>query len=280
MRSFLAIICTCFCASFTVAIEVTDGSGRVFDFEKPPRTVALAPVVNDLIFELGAENNLIAVSAFSDTRGKNIKKIGSAYGLDWEMLIKLKPELVICSYLNDDSLRTRFERCGIRYLCLHKEGLVNIVKDIRLLGAIFFKQSNAEILAKKFEDSIKQNSNYPKLRAFFLTGSVVAGHGSFVSDVLHVAGFENCAEKISIPWPVPSREFIVRENPDVLFFTAYDEDSKRDMFNKIRSDSAWRATNAVKNNRIYFVPFNDIILPSFRVVNAIEFIRKTRGTMK
>ena len=280
MRRLFAIIYILFCAFVCFAIEVVDGSGRCFSFKNSPKVVSIAPVVTDLIFAIGAEDNLLAVSAFCDTQGMNIKRIGSSFGLDWEKLVELNPELVICSYVRDNSLRSRLQECGIKYLCLNEEGLANTASDIRLLGKIFSKQVNAEKLARKFEDTIKKQTKGNRPKAIFLLGSVAAGAGSFVGDVLKAGGFENCVDKISSPWPVLSREFILGENPDVLFFTASSEIQREFVLSNIKDDIAWKNTNAVKNNRIYFVPFDDIILPSVRVLNAIEHIRKIRDNLK
>ena len=280
MRRFFAIIYTLFVACVCFAIEVVDGTGNCFSFKRPPKVVSIAPAVTDLIFAIGAEDNLLAVSAFCDTRGKNIKRIGSSFGLDWEKLVELNPELVICSYIGDDSLRSRLKECGIKYLCLNNEGLANIVRDIRLLGEFFSKRCKAEKLARKFEDTIKNEPKGNRPRAIFLLGSVAAGPGSFVGDVLKSGGFENCVDKISSPWPLLSREFILGENPDVLFFTASSENQREFVLSKLKDDIAWRHSNAVKNNHIFFVPFDDIILPSVRVLNAIEQIRKIRDELK
>jgi len=280
MKLFLCIVFLFAIAFRSFAIDVVDGKGERFSFGKPPHAIAIAPVVTDIIFAIGAEENLLAVSAFSDTKGKSIQKVGSAYGLDWEKIISLNPDVVICSYLNDDSIAERLKKCGIKHIYLHKEGLINIPKDIRLLGGIFGKEKEANAIAMRMENTIKTANFENKYKALFLFGNVAAGRGSFVSDVLNVSGFENCAEKINSPWPVLPREFIVKENPDVIFLTTYDEQSKVSILNTLKSDIAFSSTSAVKNNRIYFVPFNDIILPSVRVVNAIELLRSIRRQMK
>ncbi len=281
MRLLLLTVCLCLCTITSVAVEVDNGYGQVLNFSKPPKTIALAPVVSDIIFELGAEENLIAVSSYTDTRGKNIQTIGSAYGLDWEKLIALNPDLVICSYIQDDFICKRLQTCGIKYMRLHKEGLANIPKDIRLLGKVFFKTSKANDIADKFENLVNTPTSPSNLKAIFLLGNVAAGRGSFVSDVLKAGGFKNCVEKISSPWPVVSREFVLGENPDVIFIATHlNQTEYSKILQQLNDDIAWSATNAVKNKRVYFVPFNDIILPSVRVVNTINYIRKIKDQIK
>ncbi len=275
MRYFFTFVLLFFC-SIVSAVEIVDGKGARFSFSKPPKTASLAPVVSDLIFALGAEDNLVAVSAFCDTRRKDIARIGTIFGVDWERVVKLSPELAIVSHTQDSAVAERLKACGIKCVSLHKESLSGIVDDIVMLGQIFDCQKRAKELADKFRLQLDNPYEGEKVRALFLFSDVAAGKGAFVADMLNLCGFENCADDIGVPWPILSREFILEKNPQVVFIASLDTTENARVLARLRSDSAWHSTDAVKNLKVFFVPLNDVILPSVRVLNAIEFFRKTR----
>ena len=275
MRFFLSVVfafftSVCFCA------EIIDGDGRVLQISENPRIVPITPVVAEIIFELGAEKNLVVLPSFVDNRGKQLDVIGSAYGLDWERIIKLSPDVVISSFIQDKTIQKKCEQFGIRFVYMHKEGLQNIPKDIRLLGKICGKQRCAEELATNFEREISFVSIDKKIPAFFLMATVAAGKGSYISDIMKLCGFENCADKTGSTWPVLAREFILKENPEALFVAYFSEFQKKTMSEFLHTDSAWKNVNAVKKSKIYFIPISDIILPDTRVLRAIKTMRNAK----
>ncbi len=275
MRFFLTFGLIFFCGWLS-AIEIVDGRGMRHNFSTSPKAVALAPVVTDLIFAIEAEDNLLAVSAFSDTRGKDIKKIGSIFGADWEKIVVIAPDVVIIPYTMDDGVAKRLDKIGIKCVSLHKESLSGIADDIVMLGEIFSRREKAKFLAEQFQRKLNNPHLAEKIRCAFLFSSVAAGKGSFVSDALNLCGFKNCADKTNSPWPILSREFILGENPQALFLAADSEAHFNREFERLRADPAWRSTDALKNGRVYFVPLNDIVLPSVRVLNAINLFEKAR----
>ena len=267
--------------AFTLrASEIVDGRGVRHSFSTPPKAVSLAPSITDMIFEIGAQEYLVAVSAFSDIRGEKIECVGSVFGIDWEKLVSLKPDVVIVPNVQDSAIAQRLSQCGIKCIYLHKEGAISIAEDLVLFGEIFCKQSKAQALANEFQKELSNRHNGDKVRALFLFSSVSAGKGSFVSDILNLCGFENCADKTNATWPILSREFILTENPDVLFVVSSSPQQQKYELARLRSDIAWSATKAVSNNNVYFIKYDDIILPSVRVLNAIKYLRNVRKAFK
>ncbi len=275
MRKILTL-CLMLFGGYLSAVEIVDGRGIRHNFSTPPKTASLAPVVTDLIFLLEAEDNLVAISAFSDARGMKIEKVGSIFGADWERIVSIAPEVVIMPYTMDDGIAKRLSGIAVKCVSLHKESLSGIVDDIIMLGDIFSREEKASFFAEQFRRELNNPYQGDKVRCAFLFSSVAAGKGSFVSDALNLCGFENCADKTNSPWPILSREFILGENPQVLFLAASNEAIFNSELARLRADSAWRSTDAVKKGKVFFVPLEDIVLPSVRVLNAINLFKKVR----
>ena len=280
MRRIAAVVFL-FCLSLMSAgaqVEIIDGKGRKVQIPKKPTAVTITPVATDFVFSVGAGDNLLAVSSFSPTHGRNLPQVGSVFGLDFEKVVALNPDVVISGLVSDDFIRARLERCGVKFVYLHGEGLDNIEKNIRLVGKIFGRDAEAGKIAADFVLRTKPVETKKPKRALFIFSSVAAGRGSYVSDLMSRCGFENCAEEANTQWPVLQREFVVKANPEVLFVAFMNPEDKAGALERLRSDIAWRATDAVIKNNIYFVDAADIILPSARVVNAVDtFMRAFRA---
>ena len=89
-------------------------------------------------------------------------------------------------------------------------------------------------------------------------------------------GFENIADKIGKPWVILPREFVVRENPEAVFAAASSESEKTGILHALGRDKAWKNTSAVKNKKIFFIPYSEIILPDAGALNAARRIINAR----
>lgn len=274
----LAAVFVLFAAAVSAfAAEVVDGNGRRVVLPENPRAVAISPAVVDVVVWAGARKNLVAVSAYSYIGGDSLPVVGTSYCLDWERVILLKPDVVITSNIRDEGIERRLARFGIKCVYLHKEGLANIPEDVHLAGEIFGTRAAAEAAAERFERAVLRKHSGAKIPALFLFGSVAAGKGSYVSDLLSNFGFENCADKTGAAWPVLTREFVLRENPRALFVVVASPEQAAGEIARLRADSVWGGIDAVRNNRVYFVDMEKIIIPSPRVEAAAELLQKARG---
>ncbi len=274
----LAAVFVLFAAAVSAfAAEVVDGNGRRVVLPENPRAVAISPAAVDVVVWAGARKNLVAVSAYSYIGGDSLPVVGTSYCLDWERVILLKPDVVITSNIRDEGIERRLARFGIKCVYLHKEGLANIPEDVRLAGEIFGTRAAAEAAAERFERAVLRKHSGSKIPALFLFGSVAAGKGSYVSDLLSNFGFENCADKTGAAWPVLTREFVLREKPRALFVVVASPEQAAGELARLRADRVWGGIDAVRNNRVYFVDMEKIIIPSPRVEAAAELLQKARG---
>ena len=239
--------------------------------------MAISPAAVDVVVWAGARKNLVAVSAYSYIGGDSLPVVGTSYCLDWERVILLKPDVAITSNIRDEGIERRLARFGIKCVYLHKEGLANIPEDVRLAGEIFGTRAAAEAAAERFERAVLRKHSGAKIPALFLFGSVAAGKGSYVSDLLSNFGFENCADKTGAAWPVLTRECVLRENPRALFVVVASPEQAAGELARLRADRVWGGIDAVRNNRVYFVDMEKIIIPSPRVEAAAELLQKARG---
>lgn len=256
------------------ARTVIDARGGKFEFSSVPKVATLIPAVTESIFALGAGDSLVADSIFCSypEKAKTKVKIGSFLNPDYERIAELKPDVFILPRLSDDRIESRLKKLGIRCFFLHAEGLENISKDILLLGELLQRQQEAAAIAKDIESATAKTCD--GRRAMFMFGSMAAGKGSFIGDVMEACGLKNCCDSIGKPWPVPSREFIIAANPQIVFVEYSSESEKRSLAEHYRSDPAWRSTDAVRKNLICFMPRDVVTIPSCRVIETVNMMRE------
>lgn len=75
---------------------------------------------------------------------------------------------------------------------------------------------------------------------------MTAGPGSFLHELVELAGGENIAGDADNPWPVFSEELVIERDPQVVILTSYN-------LEEALSRPAWQATSAFKNGHVYEV---------------------------
>lgn len=264
-----------FLAPLSRGYEAVDALGRKFEFSKPPVCATIVPAVTQNIFAIGADSFLVANSRFCvyPEGAKRKIKLGGYIDPDYEKIAELKPEIFILPSTADSRVERRLAKLGIKCFVLNAEGIENIAADIRLLGALFDKRSEAEKRAAEFERLISRSDEGRGRSALFMFGKMAAGKGSFVGGLLEACGLKNCAEKIGRPWAELPREFILSARPEILFVEYENEEVRAELEKYYKTDGVWRATPAVKNSMICFVPRNFVIIPSSRVGEALKLMR-------
>jgi len=281
MRVFFAALVFCAFAHGLSAYKVKDARGVEFEFAAPPKVATIVPSVTEIIFAIGADENLLADSRYCVyPDGAKLKpKIGGYIDPDYEKIALLKPELFVLPGVKDSRMQERLAKFSIPCFLLHREGLENISADVRMMGELFQKRARAEEIAEKIDALVREreaNKKIPdskKMRALFLFGNMAAGAGSYVGDLLEVCGFANCAAAAGKPWPALSREFLLKSNPEIVFVAVETEAERKEFETLITSDPVWRAVAAVKNGRVHFIPRDAVIVPAPRVVEAVALMK-------
>ncbi len=272
--AFFYIVLMSICPSMLLAERtVSDALGNSFALSSEDfKIVSLCPSVTESIFAIGADDRLSACSRFCrfPKEAADKPKVGGFFDPDFEKIAALKPEFVVIPDTANAVLVNRLRSMGIKIFFLNKEGLANIAANLRLLGVLMNRSDNAETAARKIENAISANASNPFVlkRVFLMFDKMAAGRTSFAGEALEAAGFENCAAEDS-SWPVPNPEFIISANPQILILEKKASDSEDALLARYRKDGVWRATDAVKNSRIYFIDSDLISIPGPRMADAI-----------
>jgi vitamin B12 transport system substrate-binding protein len=190
------------------------------------RIIALAPHLVELLYDLGAENQIIATSTFADypASAKQILRVGDHSRLQIEKIIQLKPDLIIAWKSGNplDDL-ARLESYGIRVEYSDPKVLDDVAHDLRWLGELVGRQNKAESLATDYENHLNRIrdtfSGLSQITTFFEIWpsplQSVSGQ-SWPQQQLEVCGAANIIQNKHENYPSISLEQVLTNLPQII----------------------------------------------------------------
>jgi cobalamin transport system substrate-binding protein len=270
------------------SITITDVAGRQVTLSGiPQRIISLAPSNTEILFALGAGSNVVAVDDFTDypAEAKSLPKIGGTSDkYNFEQIVALKPDVIFAAGITSPDALKKLDDLKLNVVIL---GVVNttfdsILTDIQLAGQITGRVDQA----KQLTDSMKQRVAavqakiataktkprvYWELDATDPTKPFTVGPGTFVNDIITMAGGLNVFANAGSPYPQVSAEQVVAANPEVIILpdAAYGI-----TIDSVLSRPGWQKIDAIKNKHVY--PIDDALVsrPGPRVVDGIEAAAK------
>ena len=240
----------------------------------PKRIISLAPSVTELLFAIEAGPQIVAVTKLCNypPPAVNIAKIGDIT-IDYERLMLLKPDLVVAEdSLNSEALK-KLSDLKIRVLSIKNSSLRDISKNLRLLGQVTGKKVQGEIQARRIEQGLKSLRNISlKLKtrpSVFIElwdqPLMTAGPGTFLDDVIWLAGGNNIGRTLTVSFPAISHEMVLEKNPDIIVLANINADIE-----KVQSRPGWKNLQAVKRKRVYLINPDIIVRPGPRLLDGTK----------
>ncbi|TLD83034.1 ABC transporter substrate-binding protein [Helicobacter trogontum] len=192
---------------------------------KKMRIIALDPASIEILYLLGAEDNIVAIANLQHSNIEPVEKtsklasVGSFSNPSIEKIVLLKPDLVILSSYSL-GLKEKLEALGIKSLYIEAKRIEDIKTNITTLATLVHKESQGKQLNAQMEqDFIALQESPLQGKAIFLyaTNPLMAfTDNSSIADVLRLIGLENATPQSDIKRPIISAEHIVKANPDYL----------------------------------------------------------------
>ena len=224
----------------------------------PERVVTLAPSYDETLIELGLKDKIVGVTTSSDylKELKAVERVGLYMKPNIEKIVSLRPDLVLAtSFIAEKSTVAKLSALGIKVVVIEMQKTEDIFAGIKQLGDIFRIQKRAQELIAVMNDVIKQTKReterLPRPRVYVETGYdplFTCGRGSFIHDLIEMAGGDNIAAEIKQPFPRISSEFILSKDPEVIILPYMGRTFGKEALKK---RNGWQNISAVKNTRIY-----------------------------
>src|ERR1700683_1098275 len=244
------------------------------------RIVSLVPSVTETLFALGAGDQVVGVSLYDDypPEATRLPKVGSFLTPNIEAIAALRPTLVIGRGISSNQRELRaLHSMGYETLMVNDDSLTQIEQSIRLIGDRIGKHDAANAIVNSIETSVSEVREklraFPARRALMLVGHqpiVAVGPGTYLDDLLKIAGAENIADASAQQWPRLSIEYIMAMRPEVIL----DGQMGSDPHAPSRFWQTYRTIPAVKQDRVIGYPEDPTLHPGPRVGATLERLAK------
>ncbi len=242
------------------------------------KIISLAPHITELLFSLGVGKRIVGTVSYSDypAQAKEIRRIGDAANLDMEAILALAPDLIIAWQSGTpESALSQLESLGFTVHAVPTRGLSGIAENIRELGELVGEVGRAEEQAAEFARQISQLKKryHPqeKLSVFYQIWHqplmTINGEHA-IDDVIEVCGGVNLFAGLSTLAPQVGLESVIQRNPDVILISSGASISG----DAVQMWRKWNNISAVKNDRIYLIPWDLISRQSTRILEGAVYI--------
>jgi len=261
--------------------EVIDETGRrVAVPVEVRRIVALAPNLTEIVYALGAQDRLVAVSNYSDSppEAKSKPRIGMPMNPNLEAIVAAHPDIVLATAVNRYATADELTRLGIAVYGTDPHTVEGMLESIEHIGGVIGATARAESVVASLRQRLNalqsKLAGAPVARVFFVVGEsplISLGEHTFIADALRYAGAQSVVHAKQ-DWPQISLEEVVRLNPDYLMFASNGfggEDSTAKQLAELRSEAGWRELAAVREGHVVVVN-DEIDLPAPGLIDAIE----------
>ncbi|HVT04302.1 MAG TPA: helical backbone metal receptor [Thermoanaerobaculia bacterium] len=200
-----------------------DDVGRDVDFSPPARrVVTIAPNVTELAFAVKAGNRVVGTDDFSDfpAEAAKLPKVG-AMEPNLESIARLEPDLVFASTsANRPGLAEAMREIHIPLYVVKTERLSQIAPAAARIAGILGGDASIAATIEKAIAAQKRVRPKPPRVLFLLWPNplYVAGHDTFIDDLLTLTGAVNAVPPTVKGWPQYSLEALIANPPDLILF--------------------------------------------------------------
>src|SRR3989338_5191944 len=115
------------------------------------RIVSMAPSNTEILYALGVEDKVVAVTRYCDfpDEAKKKPKIGGWLDIKDELVMKHKPDLLLASTFVQNEIAEKYKKMGMNVVSLMPTTLVGVFNSIKKIGKLAGREKEAELLTKR-----------------------------------------------------------------------------------------------------------------------------------
>jgi iron complex transport system substrate-binding protein len=208
-------------AERAAAVSLNDAEGRRVRLAAPAaRVLSLVPSATQTLAALGAQG-LVVARTDHDTLSwaRALPSVGGGLQPSLEAIVAARPDLVV-RFAGSQDTRTpaALDELGIPHVGIRPDRIGDALDVIRLLGEATGMTAQADSLVRRIEAELEAvraaATGRPRVRVAYVLGGDppwVAGPGTYIQEILELAGGENAfAELGSLYAAVSVEEFLAR----------------------------------------------------------------------
>jgi len=258
---------------------LTDEIGRNVKIpHSAKRIISLAPSITEILFALGLDEEIAAITNFCDYPEAVLNKprIGGFVNPNIEKIVSLKPNLII-GIRDGNRMDTvhRLNDFGFPVYLIDPKGFDGVMRTIKNIGDVVGREKESKKMIRdmvnKRENIITLTRSLSKPKVFFQVGDVpmiTVGKGTLADDLIRLAGGRSISENELMSYPSYSIETILLKAPEIIIMSSME--SKKNYLNLVKKWQNWKSIPAVRMNAVYVIDSNLVDRPTPRIVEGLE----------
>ncbi len=257
-------------------ITVTDDAGTEVTLDKPAeRIVSLAPANTEIAYAVGAGDKMVAGTSYDDypEEAKALPKIGDFSNPNVEKIASFNPDLVLAAAGLQDKVLTKLQELGVKVYVVDPKTYDGTIATIENVGKLAGTEDQAGAVAGQMAAARQQVeaavAGLPRATTFLEIYSkplMTAGSGTFIDDMIGIAGGENIGAQAGEGFPTFSTEVLVKDDPQV-----YVADSgSMSKPGEIDARAGFSELTAVKDGKVYVIEDSTIARPGPRLAEGLK----------
>lgn len=262
-------------------ITVVDDDGRSVTLPHAPgRILSLVPSATETIVALGAGRRLVGRTRYDrDGSIADLPVVGGSLDPNLETIVGLTPELVVTwSGGTRAEIRRSLDAAGIPTLNLSLQDTTDAFRGVTLLGDALGIPLQAARLLRQLRDSLTETrrlaASEGRRRVFYVVYNdppMTMGPGTFIAQILDLAGGENVFADAAMNWPTVSLEQVVRRDPDLVVLPVGEMPART--LERLGSEPGWKDLRAVRRGCVVRVDAEVVNRPGPNIARAAEQLR-------
>ncbi len=255
----------------------TDALGRKVDLpDSPRRIVSLAPHLTEILFAIGAGDQVVGVTSFCDypEAARRVPRIGGFSDPSIERVLAARPDVVIATLVgNRRESVEELIRLGLPVYVSGAEAIGEIPREVRRIGAAAGRAEGAESAARRMEGALaeiaRRTAGRRRVAVYYQLWDqplMTVSDGSFIHDAIRLAGGRNVFAGLSVANPRVSLEAVVAAKPEVMVLSGMGKEGA----GLASRWSRFTMIPAVAAGRIHIMNSDLLHRPGPRVIEGVE----------
>ncbi len=248
---------------------------------QPLRVVSLAPHLTEILFEIGAGEQIVGTVNYSDypPAALEIPQVGGYNRLDLEAIVALRPDLIVAwESGNAPAEIERLQKLGLRLVVTEPRRLEDVAAVMEQLGKILGRERIAGERADRYRQRLRKiQSEYRGRKVVTVFYQVwnrpllTINGEQIISHIIELCGGVNVFAELDTLSPQISVESVLERDPEVIIASGMDA-SRPEWLDEWRKYPSLRA---VVSNALFHVEPDILQRHGPRLLSGAEAVCRT-----
>ena len=253
--------------------DIRDDFGEVVRVGRrpPTRIVSLNPTTTEILFAIGAGRSIVGRTQYDlwPDSAKLVPSLGPGIRPNIEAVLATRPDLVVL-YAGADNrpAADHLRSAGIVVVAFKVDSIEEFRRVTRVLGALVGDTARARTVVDSVDRTLQRVAAATRTLArptvFFHSWEkplLTIGGGSFMSQLVAIAGGRNIYDSLSAPSPAVTLEDVVQRDPDIVLVSPIERAH-------MLASAQWRVLRAVRDGHVLAYDTNLVARPSVKLGEA------------